>query len=152
MFFFFYQFLSTCSSFTQSDWTQGTMKSFLTPSPSNMAKLKFHTQKKSRINNINRRPHRGYWTRTCWNRPDSQFPVDVTIQCLCGYSTKAALKAGQGTRLTKISKSVEKTNNNILQTSDLQVVAVKVWDTLQGSGKSVPSPCCHLLKGQAGSL
>lgn len=81
-----------------------------------------------------------------------QIPADVTIQCLCGHSTKAALKAGQGTRLTKISKFVEKTNNNILQTSDLQVVTVKIRDALQGSGKSTPSSCCRLLKGQTASL
>lgn len=79
-----------------------------------------------------------------------QIPADVTIQCLCGHSTKAALKAGQGTRLTKISKFVEKTNNNILQTSDLQVVTVKIRHALQGSGKSTPS--CRLLKGQTASL
>lgn len=81
-----------------------------------------------------------------------QIPADVTIQCLCGHSTKAALKAGQGTRLTKISKFVEKTNNNILQTSDLQVVTVKIRDALQGSGKSTPLSCCRLLKGQTASL
>lgn len=81
-----------------------------------------------------------------------QIPADVTIQCLCGHSTKAALKAGQGTRLTKISKFVEKTNNNILQTSDLQVVTVKIRHALQGSGKSTPSSCCRLLKGQTASL
>lgn len=43
---------------------------------------------------------------------------------MSNYSTKAALKAGQGTRLTKVSKFMEKTNN-VLQTSDLQVVVVE---------------------------
>lgn len=35
----------------------------------------------------------------------SGFPGNVTIsslRCLSSYSTKAALKAGQGTRLTKV--------------------------------------------------
>lgn len=53
-----------------------------------------------------------------------------SLGCLSSYSTKAALKAGQGTRLTKVSKFMEKTNNNVIQTSDLQVVVAELRSTL----------------------